>query len=151
MIVGVGENGRNEIQRRIENLTDLKSMLRVDIIDHVEHSNALQLMKTCKILFIPYPENPFNAARFPIKALEYAASRRSIVCTDTICLNNIFSDEMVWFYDESSSESLTSILQIVEEQSSASQRKIENAFRMCESFTYDNRALNVLNSILRAK
>jgi glycosyltransferase involved in cell wall biosynthesis len=88
LLVGIGKEGESFLED-----LEFPPGVRERIVAHgyVEHSEIPGLMRQCGVLVLPYPEGEFFAARFPIKAMEYAASRRRILCTRTISHLNIFT------------------------------------------------------------
>lgn len=71
----------------------------ITIFPRLIHSQVPSLMQDCKFLVLPYPDDGFNNARFPLKALEYAAIGRIIFASDTRGNRSIFKDHEVFFYD----------------------------------------------------
>ncbi len=89
LLVGIGLEGLSFLEK-LEIPISLRR--RISSYSHLHHSQIPGLMKTCRVLLLPYPEGEFFAARFPIKAMEYAAVRRSLLCTRTISHTNIFTE-----------------------------------------------------------
>ena len=97
LMVGLEETEIYEIREYLDDLD--YSLDWISILPRVEYSLVPQLMQNCRYLILPYPENRFHSARFPLKALEYAACFRTIFASDTTGNRAIFSDDEVFFYD----------------------------------------------------
>lgn len=97
LMVGFSDNELKEVQYYLGTLN--LSLDWISIHPRVAHSLVPSMMQNCEYLVIPYPENKFQEARFPLKALEYACSFRPILASRTKGNRAIFCDDEVFFYD----------------------------------------------------
>jgi glycosyltransferase involved in cell wall biosynthesis len=102
-------------------------------------------MRQCSILVLPYPEGDFFAARFPIKAMEYAAVGRSVLCTQTVSHTNIFTEDEAWFYSLSFSGDLIKKMKMIFANEFEANKKIKNAYEKSLSFSYSSRVSRVID------
>jgi hypothetical protein len=114
-MVGLSETEIEEIKEYLKSQN--KFLDCIFLSTRVEHSLVPNLMQKCEYLVLPYPNVEFHAARFPLKSLEYAASFRTILASDTIGHRNIFSDEEVYFYDQQDRFSIHKVLKSIEVES----------------------------------
>jgi glycosyltransferase involved in cell wall biosynthesis len=117
----------------------------ITIFPRLEHSQVPSLMQNCKFLVLPYPDDRFNTARYPLKALEYAATGRTIFASDTRGNRAIFTDDEVFFYDHRDRFSIHKLIQFyatVEKDSLHSM--LINARSKALAHTYYERAKTAL-------
>ncbi len=118
------------------------------LIQHLQHNLVPGQMMRCKTLLLPYPEGEYFESRFPIKALEYAAVRRPILCSRTKSHLNIFSDDDVWFYDVDNPNGILSAFDSVLNYQDMAARKIEKSFELALEHTYIKRFERIIQAIL---
>ena len=137
-IFGVGQNGRIKLQSFLNNFNCVN--LKVEIISRIQHSQVARQMQQCDILILPYPETKFNRGRFPIKAVEYAASRVPILCSNTESNHEIFDNSRATFYEIGDVNSLETAIDKIFSNRSETDKKVVNSFNWSRQFTYTNRA-----------
>lgn len=142
LLVGIGEAGQTFLEQ-LELPLNIRE--RIVAYTYVDHSQIPKLMRKCSVLVLPYPEGDFFAARFPIKAMEYAAVRRSVLCTKTESHTNIFSEDEVWFYSLDVKDDLTEKLRIILDSDRSANEKIKNAYEKSKAYTYSSRVLRVID------
>jgi glycosyltransferase involved in cell wall biosynthesis len=124
-------------------LNDIASKAGVEnqirLLEYIEHKLVPEEMKKCKTLLLPYPEGEYFESRFPIKALEYGAVRRPILCSRTKSHTYLFTDENVWFYEYGDPEGILNVFDMVEGNQSTAMRKIQTTFNLALNYTYPNR------------
>lgn len=144
LLAGVAEEG-------FAALTDIAKKLniqnQVEIIKYLDHSSVPSKMRECEALIIPYPEGPYFASRFPIKAMEYASVKVPILCSITESHSNIFSSTEVWFYNLYKSNDLISNLKKLLTSPVDSSFKSELAYQKALNFTYKNRIKKIAERI----
>ena len=109
------------------------------------HETLIPKLQDTDIFLLPYPDGDFFKARFPLKALEYAALARPIMVSDTPSHRNIFLDEEVWFFQDHSCESFKLALRMLLENEEIASRKIELAFTKAKNYTYAQRVAEIVN------
>ena len=109
---------------------------QLSIIKYLDHLSVPSKMRECKALIIPYPDGPFFASRFPIKAMEYASVKIPILCSITESHSNIFSSAEVWFYDLQKGDDLVLTMKKLFTSPEEADLKSELAFRKASNFTY---------------
>lgn len=112
---------------------------------HVDHSQVAALMGQCSVLVLPYPEGEFFAARFPIKAMEYAGVGRSVLCTKTTSHTSIFTEDEAWFYSLDDEGDLIVKLKTIFANEAQAKRKIRNAHNKSLSHSYSSRISRVID------
>jgi len=140
LFAGVGREGVNSL-RKIGSSEGL--MDRVDIVEHLEHSLVADEMRRCRTLLLPYPEGTFFEGRFPIKALEYAATKRPILCSRTKSHTNLFGDHHVWFYEFGDPTGLLNAFDNVRANQILAAKKVDRAFDLAREHTYFERVNKV--------
>lgn len=114
---------------------------------HIEHEAIPQVVEDIDIFVIPYQENNRFKGRFPIKALEYAALGKPIICCESSFMRDIFKDTHVWFYESEPSSSLNKTLLEVLENPGLAYSKIVAAQNLALGFTYDIRAKSIIDFV----
>jgi glycosyltransferase involved in cell wall biosynthesis len=72
---------------------------KAKFIDHVPHEALSDYLGLIDFGVLPYRESTYNAQRFPLKSLEYAASGISIVASNTKSHLNLLNTENSTFYE----------------------------------------------------
>lgn len=136
LFAGVGLEGVNNLRKVSSNagLTD-----QVVILEHLEHGLVAAEMRKCRTLLLPYPEGTFFEGRFPIKALEYAATKRPILCSRTKSHTNLFDDNHVWFYEFGDPTGILNAFDHVQKNQDLAARKVERSFDLARKHTYVDR------------
>lgn len=143
--LGLENEYRDELQREIQRLgLDQK---RIKIESHVKHDQVPIFLKDVSIGLIPYENTEYNNQRFPIKALEYAASRVTILATDIPIHKEILSGEFCYFYSPDIPGDLCRAVREIFGDSHGRQTKTQKAEEWASSHTYLNRVNTVLNSL----
>lgn len=144
LLAGVAEEGFVAL---ISIATRLKIQNQVTVIKYLDHSSVPSKMRECEALIIPYPEGPYFASRFPIKAMEYASVKVPILCSSTESLGNIFSSTEVWFYDLQKGDDIVSSIRKILTSSEEAYLKTELAFQKALNFTYRNRIKRIVERL----
>jgi glycosyltransferase involved in cell wall biosynthesis len=112
---------------------------QVQLLEYIEHDFVPDEMKRCKTLLLPYPEGEYFESRFPIKALEYGAVRRPIICSRTKSHSNLFNDDNVWFYEVGDSGGILNAFDHIQENRSTALKKIQATYNLALDHTYSER------------
>ncbi len=110
-----------------------------------QHRTLLPKLQKADVFLLPYPEGDFFNARFPLKALEYAALARPIMVSDTPSHRNIFTDREVWFFNQQSYEDFENTLNMLLANQEATSKKVTLAYIKAENFTYRRRVENIVD------
>lgn len=145
LFAGIGIDGSEKIRSFLEHKYGRESINKYQLIPYVEHDNIPQLLQQCFTLLIPHPEGTFFKSKFPLKAMEYAASSRPILCTDTEGHRNIFSQNEVFFYQLENANSINETLQYMFRDSGVVLQRVERAFNKSLKYTYQNRVNSAIN------
>jgi len=132
-----------------ENLKKIISTLRMEenkifFIDHVEHSQVIRELVKLDLGILPYPESTYNAERFPLKALEYAAIGLPIVASDTKAHRILLDETFTHFYKKGDSEELAKGILKIKNDDERRASMSANAREFSRGYTYDERALKLL-------
>jgi glycosyltransferase involved in cell wall biosynthesis len=135
-IAGVGEEGYS-VLTELANKMGIQDRLLVE--KYLNHQEVPGKMRECRALIIPYPEGPYFASRFPIKAMEYASVKVPILCSNTESHNNIFDSSEVWFYHPDKKGDLVAKARMLYTSPEEAALKSFHAFEKSSQFTYRNR------------
>ena len=149
LVVGVGKNGGAILKRYFNQLKSEKAFtnMSLTIVPWVQHELVSKYIKACHIVILPYQENGFNSGRFPIKAVEYAASRIPILCSDTQGHRTIFNDNQVSFYNTDNHESMKLSIENLVGDFKYRKSRIDNAYSFALNHTYAIRAQTLISNI----
>ena len=134
--VGI-ENSR--IERQIINSLRNNQGISLEFYEHLPHNRIPEVLKENDVGVIPYPDNPYHRDRFPIKSLEYAASRTLILASDTGGNRAVIPSKCCLFYspqDESSLENQLSSYWDLDK----TEETLTNASNWAKLNTYEGRA-----------
>jgi hypothetical protein len=144
LLAGVAEEGFLALS---EIAIKLGIQNQIALIKYLDHASVPNKMRECEALVIPYPEGPYFASRFPIKAMEYASVKVPILCSITESHGNIFSSDEVWFYDPNRSEDFISRIKELLTSPEDANLKSELAFQKASNFSYRNRIKKIANRL----
>ena len=115
----------------------------LEILGHVKHSEIPTILSNFDLGLIPYPSNPYNDSRFPIKLVEYCASGVIPLITNTNNHQALIGSEMAVFYDVQLSSSLVNSLEkiLLETDLNTIRR---NGMEWAKQYTYQRRAISAL-------
>ncbi len=118
----------------------------VEFIAPVNHTEVPAYLHKMEIGFVPYPNSPYNSARFPIKIPEYAAAKCAIFASDTPAHRAILNDSMATFYStQEKSNAIQEILKFIDQKKEFLD-KVSNASEWVKDFTYDRRIEDALQA-----
>lgn len=143
-LVGI-EN--EEIPRLKSTYSELIESKKLFVYPRVSHEQLLLFLQEADMLVIPYPHNKAFQGRFPIKAMEYAAVAKPILCTDTPNHRDIFSPDEVWFYQPGDVDSLNAAIREIQINPARVRVKVINAFAKSLTYTYKSRVSQVMDLV----
>lgn len=147
LLVGIGREGRQKIESQLR--FPISPRFSIHIIDRVPHLDVPRLMQSCHILVLPYVDGSLNRGRFPIKAVEYAASKVPILCSDTVAHRTILGEDRAFFYRIEDGPSLLRAVEEIVMNDESRGFRVANAYAWAKSLTYEHRATTILNALSR--
>ena len=142
-LVGIESNEVAQL-KKYEN-----TYLRLEFISHIKHQEIPLVLRQSTIGIVPYPENRYHNYRFPIKILEYAASSLVILASDTPSHRAILDESLAFFYSTKDVRSLKSALSKIRLGGKEVGEKVICAQNWAKQFTYQKRALKLLEFLGR--
>lgn len=143
VIVGI-ENERMPV------LKDILQPFGSDYIltGHKPFKEALDLMKSCDVLILPYPRNiHLEKYTSPLKLFEYMACGKIILCSNLPTLTGIIKNGMNGLvYEAGNSADLKKALKKIVLEHEQLKFLGHNAIQDVKEFSYDNRARKILES-----
>jgi len=138
-----------------ENLKNLIKRLainegRIFFVDHIEHSQVAQELANLDLGLLPYPDSNYNAERFPLKALEYAAIGLPVVATDTESHRALLDETFTLFYKKGDTGALGKAILSIKNDDEINALMSLNAREFSRRYTYDERACKLLQFCERA-
>ncbi len=109
------------------------------------HRFLVPKLQKSDVFLLPYPEGDYFNARFPLKALEYAALARPIMVSDTPSHRNIFNEKEVWFFNQQSCEDFQITLKMLLDNEETTSEKVKLAYAKAENFTYRRRVEKIVD------
>lgn len=139
-------------EREIRSLLDTQpqrtiSSNSISLIGVVPHAEVIEYLSDFYCGIVPYSDSQYNAMRFPIKLLEYAASSTHIIASDIPAHRSLLNDSQATFYDPSAPGSLSRAISFIRSNPDDIAEKISNAFTWAEKYTYDYRVHQAMSSI----
>jgi len=107
---------------------------------HIPHSKVATELQGSDILLIPYPDSEYYKDAFSIKLVEYAASGRPILASDTKAHRQVLGEDHASFFNP---DKVTSLLEVISDMRSMPEethRKAVNAQNWARGFAYSTRA-----------
>ncbi len=117
---------------------------KIFFIDHVEHSQVSKELAKLDLGILPYPESSYNAERFSLKALEYAAIGLPIVASDTKAHRILLDEAFTYFYKKGDTQALAKGILAIKKDSDRNSSMSVSAREFSTRYTYDERALKLL-------
>ena len=143
-LYGLSESEENEMRLLFVQEYQNRSILSQQ---RQSHEDLIPKIQNDDIFLLPYPEGDYFHARFPLKALEYAALGRPIMVSDTPSHRNIFHEDEVWFFDYRSCNSFEYILRALIEHDELTSSKIKQALIKAENHSYTRRVEPILSKL----
>lgn len=143
-LFGISESEEDELRGLFS------SQIKAEVISSERrqlHSDLIPKLLMCDIFLLPYPKGDFFNARFPLKALEYAALQRPIVASDTPSHRNIFQEDEVFYFNLDSKENFHKALIEAATRRDLASRKVELAYAKARNYSYTNRVRIIVQRI----
>jgi glycosyltransferase involved in cell wall biosynthesis len=129
------------------NMIDESSNIKIQILGHIEHENLSSKLSEFDIGIIPYSDNRYFRETFPLKTVEYAATKILIVASDTKTHKDILGDNAI-YYDTQDENSLREVLSRIWNGEFNTEEKIESAYKWSQSKTYSKRVEIIMECAL---
>ena len=94
-----------------------------------------------------YPNSLYFQDSFPIKIVEYAARKITIIASDTLAHRRILGKNKALFFNEGSSLDLVNCILVLYENDRLRKELAFNAFDWAKKQTYQKRALRISKGI----
>ena len=145
IFIGIEKNYQSIIRKSLQDIE--KKNLSFEILDHIEHNKLPKILSRCDIGVVPYIKSKYNNERFPIKLVEYAATRLCILASDTPNLRNILGEDKAYYYDPTNKGSLEKTLDKIINNLEETNSKINCAFNWAKGLTYEERVKKALRKL----
>jgi glycosyltransferase involved in cell wall biosynthesis len=141
-LIGLEPHYKESLRKLIKQLTIDQD--KIVFVDHIEHSQVAQELANLDLGILPYPDSTYNAERFPLKALEYAAIGLPIVATDTKSHRTLLDEAFTLFYKKGDTEALGKAILKIKHDDELNALMSLNAREFSKRYTYDERARKLL-------
>lgn len=129
------------------NMTNEISNVKIQILGHMDHGNLPSKLSQFDIGIIPYSNNRYFKDTFPLKAVEYAATKILIVASDTKTHRELLGENAI-YYDTQDENSLREVLSKIWDGEFDTEGKIQSAYKWSQSKTYTKRVQAIMESVL---
>lgn len=142
----VGGTKQSDLERIRGILVDQKNVL---ILGHVPHSEIPKYIFSADILVLPNSAKQDISSFYtsPLKLFEYMAVGRPIVASDLPSLREVLDESSCVFFEPDNPESLAEKVKILLSDSSLANKIASEALVKSKKYTWDNRALEILNFV----
>lgn len=137
---GIHKDAVSDMKLSIENIDNVKFLGRIS------HEQILSLLSNTDLGIIPYCENDYFSNTFPIKAVEYAATKNLIIASDTSAHRELMRDHAL-FYDLNDNLGLNKAIRVALSDSEEIEKVLTSAYDWAKRHSYQERVLGVLKKI----
>jgi glycosyltransferase involved in cell wall biosynthesis len=127
----------------IEVITRKSNPENVTFESSVEHEDVPLNLAKFDCGLVPYPDDRYHQARFPIKLVEYCAAGLNILATDTIGNRELLGEGFCYFYEAGNPVTLRSALMRIRDEGSESKSRAIRGFLWAQNYTYSKRLIDV--------
>jgi hypothetical protein len=120
---------------------------RVIFTPHLIHSKVNEFLDSVSIGLVPYELNKYNAGRFPIKIMEYAAKGIWILAPEKFANNLGLQPNIVICYKDGDASDLAQQLDILSREIVTARTRNQSAIQYAKLHTYSARALKVVTHL----
>lgn len=136
-------------RQEIESLVAYGDKLQLDrnkikFVQHLSHQEVNVYLEGISVGLVPYEMNKYNAARFPIKILEYAAKGIWILAPENFTKNLQLPPGVVLTYQDGNSADLASKLDHLILEIESNQNRNGAAIEFAKKRTYEGRAKKLI-------
>lgn len=144
-LIGIESEAITHLETLAFNLGLKKS--DISIVGHLTHPEVLEHLQNAEIGVLPYTANNYNNSRFPIKALEYAATGCLILASNTPAHLELFPKGTAIFFDPTDIGSFSKALSDLHAEKFSGQEILTTARAWSEEFTYENRVVKAIANV----
>jgi glycosyltransferase involved in cell wall biosynthesis len=142
-IIGADEQNLKKLNKEISELNIQRKY--INLVPHVKHSKALEMMKSFDVLVLPrYDDHNYNG--MPIKLIEYISTGKITIIARTPLYSEIFSGNFKPFYYEP--KNINSLVHAI--NSALNSKNLENTLleglKFSKKFTWEDRTLRILGN-----
>ena len=120
---------------------------QVNMFDNIKHSEIPEFLLSANVGLVMYPDTNYFKSSFPIKVMEYAATKLLIVASSTQAHLEILGSDKALYFPENNYLKLYYILEQIEINRNLNMHKIEAAFKWAEKNSYSQRLNTVLTEL----
>lgn len=144
-LIGIEKEAITNLESLAFNLGLKKS--DISIVGHLTHPEVLEKLLNAEIGVLPYTSNNYNNSRFPIKALEYAATGCLILASNTPAHLELFPKGTAIFFDPTDIGSFSKAISDLHAEKFPGQEILTTARAWSEEFTYENRVFKAIANV----
>lgn len=119
----------------------------VTMFENKEHFEIPEILVSADVGLVLYPDTNYFKDSFPIKLIEYAATKLLIVATSTQAHLEILGNNKALYFPENNYKELYSVLEYIEKNRNLNTYVIEAAFKWAENNSYSQRLSTVLKEL----
>ena len=119
----------------------------ISIVGHLTHAEVLEHLLNAEIGVLPYTSNSYNNSRFPIKALEYAATGCLILASNNPAYLELFPKGTAIFFDPTDIKSFSKAISDLHAGKFLGQEILSTARAWSEEFTYEKRVVKAIANV----
>lgn len=123
--------------------------VRFKVLGRVSHDRILDLLEVSDIGIIPYLDNEYFLETFPIKAVEYAATKNLIIASDTRSHRKLLNDKAI-LYDLWNNAGLYKAISAAISRRVNTKNLLDEAYSWASDHSFQARVINVLK-VARSK
>ncbi len=102
--------------------------------------------KAADLLLMPFPDQAhYRYFMTPLKMFEYLAATRPIIASDLPSIKEILSEQVCWFCQPGSANSLAQQIRFVLDHEDEAQSKARSARQLADNFSWPARAKRIIN------
>ena len=140
--------GIEEILKEVEikNIDDNKNIY---FIGSKPFKDISSYMRSADAFLLPNSNKSIISERFtsPLKLFSYMAIKKPIVVSDLPSMREILDENMVYFFEPGSEKDLVDKIEQVFKDKALSDKRIQNAYKKVQDFSWINRANRLLKFI----
>ena len=144
-LIGVEEDSMRTLSQLIASKKIPEN--RVIFTPHLIHSKVNEFLDSVSIGLVPYELNKYNAGRFPIKIMEYAAKGIWILAPEKFANNLGLQPNIVICYKDGDASDLAQQLDILSREIVTARTRNQSAIQYAKLHTYSARALKVVTHL----
>lgn len=125
----------------------LSKFKNVKMFSDLVHDKVPEILHSAHVGLVIYPNTTYFKDSFPIKLIEYAATKLLIVSTKTQSHFEILGDDKAIYFKENDFVDLFSVLESLEKNRKLTKEFVDLAFKWAKENSYSNRFHKVLKEV----